>query len=101
MLQNVIFDMSLCLSDIPKERMRKANNGKIYVNITAAMRKEPDEWKRDVKVFVSQTKDDKDNHAPKIYVGAGKVVIFEPQQGIPPTQQDIDELLKPREDCDF
>lgn len=101
LLQNVIFDLSICLSEIPREKMSKAKNGKIYVNLTAAMRREPDEWKRDLKVYVTQTKDDKEKHVAKVYVGAGKTVIFEEQQPTPPSESDIDSLLNPTDDCAF
>lgn len=101
LLQNVIYDLSICLSDIPREKMKKANNGKIYVNLTAAMRREPDEWKRDLKVYVTQTKDDRDKHLAKVYVGAGKTMIFEEQQPTPPNEADIENLLNPTEDCAF
>lgn len=39
-MENNRFYGSICLSDIPKEVMRKAANGKVYVNISIAPRKE-------------------------------------------------------------
>lgn len=35
---------SLCLSDIPKELLRKAENGKTYLNIRVVKRKEADKF---------------------------------------------------------
>ena len=100
-LQNVVYELSICLSDIPRERMSKGKNGKIYVNLTASKRREPDEWKRDIKVYVTPTKEDKEKHLAKVYVGAGRITIFDAPQSVPPSESDVDELLKPKDDCDF
>lgn len=73
---DVIQELSICLSDIPKERLRKGSNGKVYCNITVGTRKEPDQWGRNLKVYISPTKQDKEEKLAKIYVGAGKTFIF-------------------------
>lgn len=100
-LQNLSFDISVCLSDIPKEKMSKAENGKIYVNLTVAKRKEPDQWKRDLKVFVSQLKSEREAGQVKVYVGAGRTIEFKPKEQVPPTDKDLENLLAPSDSCDF
>lgn len=86
-------EISLCLSDIPKERMSKAKNGKIYVDIVAAMRKEPDQWNRDVKVYARPTEADRKNQAPKIYVGGGRLITFASSSGETPSDDEVNNLM--------
>lgn len=86
------FDVSLCLSDFDKSRMRKGNNGKIYTNIVVGIRKEPDQWSRDVKVYESPTREDRENHVAKNYVGGGNMTIFVRRQDQAPTDEDLKNL---------
>lgn len=90
-------EISLCLSDLPKSHMTKGNNGKLYMNLTIGIRKEPDQWGRDLKVYVSPTSEDRSNHLPKTYVGGGKMIIFVQQSGEIPTQSDVDAVIPPAE----
>lgn len=100
-LQNLNYEISVCLSDIPKGKMSKSENGKIYVNLTVAKRREPDQWKRDLKVYVSQKQAEREAGEAKVYVGAGRTVEFKPKENVPPTDKDIENLLAPSESCDF
>lgn len=88
-------ELDICLSDIPKDRMSKATNGKIYCNIVVGMRKEPDQWGRDLKVYMQPTKKDRENSVGKIYVGGGKTFIFANGTTSEPSQADIDAILPP------
>lgn len=90
-------ELDICLSDIPKDRMSKATNGKIYCNIVVGMRKEPDQWGRDLKVYMQPTKKDRENSIGKIYVGGGKTFIFANGTTSEPSQADIDAILPPAE----
>lgn len=86
-------EISLCLSEIPKEKMSRGSNGKIYVNLCVAFRKEPDQWSRDLKVWVKQSKEDREKSEEKKYVGAGKTVIFAKETGtMPVTDDDLKNL---------
>ena len=91
-------ELSICLSDIPKDRMSKATNGKIYCNIVVAMRKEPDQWGRDLKVYMQPTQKDKENSIGKIYVGGGKTFIFAQNVTSEPSQADLDAIIPPNTD---
>lgn len=88
----VKMDISICLSDIEPSHMTKSANGKIYCNLTVAKRINPDQWKRDVKVYQTQTKKEIDEHQTLKYVGAGKIFIFEEKPATPPTADDIAKL---------
>lgn len=87
------FEISLCLSDLPKTHLQKAKNGKIYIDIVASPRKEADQWGRDIKVAVKQTKKDREEKAPKIYVGGGRMITFASNGSETPTDKDIEENL--------
>lgn len=91
-------EISICLSDIPKPRMSKAKNGKIYANITIAMRKEADQWGRDLKVYMTPTQEDRNNKSSKVYVGGGKTFIFASALGSAPTEAEINELIPPADE---
>lgn len=87
-------EIGLCLSDIPKTHMRKGKNGKIYTDIVVALRKEPDQWGRDLKVYVKPTKVEREAKEAKNYVGGGKTFIFASENDAPLTDGDIEDLYK-------
>lgn len=86
-------EISLCLSDMPKVKMSKARNGKIYLDVVAALRKEPDQWHRDIKVYVKPSEEDRKNQAPKIYVGGGRMITFAKSSGDAPTDEEVNNLM--------
>lgn len=88
-------EISICLSDIPRDKMSKAKNGKIYCNIIVGMRKEPDQWGRDLKVYMQPTKEDREQKKNKTYVGGGKTFIFAQGQINQPSDNEINEVIPP------
>lgn len=62
--------VDLCLSDIPKEMIKRANNGKAYCKIVVAERRSVDKFGNNLTVFMSMPKEDKGKD--KIYIGTGK-----------------------------
>lgn len=77
----MMYSISVCLSDLPKDKMKKPANGKIYINLMVAERREPDQYGNDVTVFVSQTKEEREQQKQKTYCGQGKKIEFtEPSQ---------------------
>lgn len=88
-------EISICLSDLPRTHMKKVNNGKIYMNLTIGMRKEPDQWGRDLKVYVTPSADDKKNKSPKIYVGGGKTFIFAENSENIPSESEVNNVIPP------
>jgi hypothetical protein len=67
---------SICLSDIPKESITTAANGKKYVNVVVDQRREKDHYDNTHTVYMSQSKEDRQNKLPKKYVGNGKEYTF-------------------------
>ena len=94
-MENAVINLSICLSDLPKEKIQKAKNGKLYININIRKRKEPDQFGQDVYATVQQTKEEKEAKTDKLYVGNGKYVKFDaPGTGemVKPKEEDIDGL---------
>lgn len=80
--------ISICLSDLPKEKMKRAPNGKVYVNLIVAERREPDQYGNDITVYVDQTKEEREAKAERTYVGAGRNYSFQS----PVTPESIEQL---------
>ena len=64
--------LNICLSDIDKTKIFTAKNGKKYLSVVVTERKETDQYGNDLVVYVSQSKDERDNKAQKNYIGNGK-----------------------------
>jgi hypothetical protein len=60
------FSISICLSDLPKEHITEAKNGKKYVNLNVNRKKEADQYGKDLSVQVDTWKPDPAKaHTPK------------------------------------
>ena len=68
--------VSICVSDIPKELIKKNDNGKSYMNIVIAPRKEADKFGNTHSVYMSQSKEDREAKKEKIYIGNAKEIVF-------------------------
>ncbi|MDR1556212.1 MAG: hypothetical protein LBS88_04170 [Tannerellaceae bacterium] len=73
-----LINISICLTDLPKNKIKQSeNNGKKYINLCVASRKEVGKYGETHTVHVSKTKEERESGAPVIYVGYGKE--FNPQ----------------------
>lgn len=88
-------NISICVSDIPKNRITTAKNGKKYLNITVDDRKAPDKYGNDVTVYLTQTKEERAAKVDKTYIGNGKKIVFnsntQPQQSAKNEQMPLPE----------
>jgi hypothetical protein len=50
------FKVSICLSDLPKEFITEAKNGKKYINLSINRKKDPDQYGKDLSVQVDTWK---------------------------------------------
>jgi hypothetical protein len=50
------YGISICLSDLPKEHITTAKNGKKYINLTVSKKKEADQYGKDLSVSVDTFK---------------------------------------------
>lgn len=73
-----LINVSICVSDIPKTRIKQAENGKKYINVTIASRRETDQFGNTHTVFMSQTKEEREAKEARTYIGNGKAVEFKP-----------------------
>ena len=48
--------ISICLSDLPKEYMTTAKNGKVYINLNVNKKQQPDQYGKDLSVSVDTWK---------------------------------------------
>lgn len=69
---NELITIGICLTDLPKEKMKRAENGKLYINLCVSQRREVDQYGNTHTVFVQQTKEEREARADKCYVGNGK-----------------------------
>lgn len=75
-----LINCSICLTDIPKERIKLANNGKKYLSITVQDLREVDEYGHTHSLFISQSKEEREEKEKRTYIGRGKAVVFNNQQ---------------------
>lgn len=64
--------LDICLSDIPKDRITTARNGKKYCKMVVAGRRQPDKYGNDQNLYMQMSKEEKGKE--KIYVGSGRTV---------------------------
>ena len=72
--------LSICLSDLPKEKIQTASNGKKYINLVVDKRKEAGKHGETHTLYVSQSKEEREAKEDKKYVGSGKEYIYNGQQ---------------------
>jgi hypothetical protein len=65
-------NLNICLTDIPKELIRRAGNGKCYINLNVSELREADERGNDHTVSVFIPQDRREDYPDKIYIGRGK-----------------------------
>lgn len=67
---------SICLTDIPKEKITTGKNGKKYISIVTDNRREPDQYGNTHTVYINQSKEERESKQTKQYVGNGKEYLF-------------------------
>lgn len=63
--------INICLSDLPKEKITTAVNGKKYVDLIVSERREPSKYGDTHTIYVPQSKEEQQSNAQRIYVGKG------------------------------
>lgn len=79
--------ISICLSDLPKEKIKQALNGKLYINLIVTERRETDPYGNTLTVYADLTKEERESRVERTYVGGGKTISFEPT-----TSEVVDQL---------
>lgn len=93
-----LINVSICVTDIPKERIKQANNGKKYIDVCVSELRKPDAYENTHCVFMRQSKEEREAKKERIFIGKGKAVQFRPsephsdQVGEPPVAEDVSDL---------
>lgn len=87
--------MTICLSDIPKERILKHQNGKLYLPIGTYDYDEPDKYDHDFSVSISLTKEEIERKKAgekvnRVFIGNGR--IWEDRGMQQASDEDMDDL---------
>lgn len=77
---------SICLSDIPKRLFKKADNGKVYLNISIHKRKEVGKYGH--THFISCAPKKEEQQEGEFYI-CGDLKEYAPQNATPPSPEDI------------
>lgn len=92
---------SICVSKIPKESIKVAENGQKYISIVIAESNEPDQYGNTHYIVMSQTKEQREAKEKRVYIGNGK--SYQPKAAAPvsadkvadmpqASQEDVDSL---------
>jgi hypothetical protein len=73
------FSISICLSDLPKEHISEAKNGKKYINLNINRKKEPDQYGKDLSVQVDTWKPTPQGNLPQAMAHSQKPQYVAPQ----------------------
>ena len=88
---------SICLTDIPRELFRKADNGKVYLNLKIWERKEPGKFGH---THVASCAPRKDEQKEGVNYFCGDFKVSDPQQYAPPTPEQVS-AMPPAEPADL
>ena len=73
-------NINICLTEIPKDLIRRASNGKCYINLNVTELRETDERGNDHTVSVFVPQDRREEYPNKIYIGRGRLVGYDDAQ---------------------
>ena len=92
---STLYNGSICLSDIPKEKITTSEkNGKKYLNFNLWVNDEKDQYGNIGSINVSQTKEERESGAKKVYFGNIKPVERNsPQQSANTQSNDLEDDL--------
>lgn len=68
--------LDICLSDLPKDKIKQGDNGKKYIQLVCNERKEKDKYGNTHTISVSRTKEERERKTDIVYVGSGQEIIF-------------------------
>ena len=69
-----VVSISIDLSKIDKSRIVEGKNGAKYLDLNLSINDETNDYGKNVSVFHSQTKEEREGKVPRDYVGNGKLV---------------------------
>ena len=96
MKQGKLRTMSICISDIPKDKFLKHENGKVYLSLQTWDYDKPDKYDNDFSVSVGITKEEKQRKESgedikRLFVGNGKVWEYK-ESTKPASEEDFNDF---------
>jgi len=74
-MENKMYLFSICVDNIPDTHKNVGKDGKIYLNnLILAHKKEVDQFGKDVTIFASQSKEDRESKKDRSFCGSGKTI---------------------------
>ncbi len=67
-----LVNISIDVTKIPREKIIQGQKGGKYVSLDVWINDEPDQYGKDCSVNISQTKEEREQKARKVYCGNGK-----------------------------
>lgn len=99
MQENQALNFSICLSDIPENKIKThPQDGKKYVYLEIRKKQQKDEYGQDHNAAIAQTNKDREDGNKKIFVGNGELYAYKTEKetdtGRTPQALGPDEVLK-------
>lgn len=87
--------LSICVSDIPKDRIFKHENGKMYLSVSTYDYDAPDKFDNDFSISISPSKEETERRkagekVDRIFIGSGRIWPDKQMKEI--TEEDKDDL---------
>ena len=79
--------LNICVSDLPKDKIITGRNGKKYINLVLDERREVSQFGETHTITLSQSKEEREAKATKVFVGGGKEYVFERREQPQPKAQ--------------
>ena len=70
---STLINLSVEVSRLPKERFKKAANGKVYCEFTLSVDDKTNDWGQNVSMFIPQTEEERTAGKKREFLGNGKV----------------------------
>ena len=89
--------LSICLTDIPKERILKHENGKMYLNLQTWDNEEADKYGNHFSVSIPLTKEEVERkkageEIKRVFLGNGKIWPDAAPKMTAPTEEETEDL---------
>lgn len=97
----MLINFSICLTDIPKERIKVANNGKKYLKVSIQdLRVKPDQYGNTHSMYCAQDEEERKRGDKRFYIGNGRELVFVDRRM---TAEDVEAMptMKPDDDLPF
>jgi hypothetical protein len=87
-----LINASICLTDLKAEKLKKATNGKVYLNFVVNTRKEKDQFGNDLNMSYAKTKEEKEAKVETVYIqGNAQSVTFESPEPAVMTNEGVEQ----------